>query len=152
MPSARIWFKKQLRVDHLNFKQFQMLKLGTVGVAAVKNRLAAGRGPHDGPAKPLTKRYARYKSKRLRKRAVRDLRLTGQMLDNLKVRTVSEKRAYAGLTSRKARIKGRANTRIEPWLVFSPRNRLAVARAAERMFRENIKRLWLERSLGGRQI
>ena len=27
-----IWHKKQLRVDHLNFRQFQMVKLGTVGL------------------------------------------------------------------------------------------------------------------------
>jgi len=73
MPSVRIWFRKQLRVDHLNFHQLQMLKLGTVGLAAVKHRLAAGLGPTDGPAKPLTKRYAIYKSKRLRRRAVREI-------------------------------------------------------------------------------
>ena len=73
MPSVRIWFRKQLRVDHLNFHQLEMLKLGLVGLAAVKNRLAAGLGPTDAPAKSLTKRYAIYKAKRLRRRAVREI-------------------------------------------------------------------------------
>jgi hypothetical protein len=151
MPSVRIWFRNQLRVDHLNFRQFEMLKLGTVGLAAVKNRLAAGLGPTDAPAKPLTERYAIYKSKRLRRRAVRDLTLTGSMLGNLSVRTVSERAAKAALTSRKERIKGLANLRREPWLVFSPRNRAAVLEAARRMLREITPRLLVERALGGRQ-
>jgi hypothetical protein len=151
VPSVRIWFRKQLRVDRLNFRQFQMLKLGTVGLAAVRNRLAAGLGPTDAPAKPLTKRYAIYKSKRLRRRAVRDLSLTGSMLGNLSVRTVSECAAKAALTSRKERIKGLANMRREPWLVFSPRNRAAVLEAARRILREITPRLALERFLGGRQ-
>lgn len=151
MAGVRIWFKRQLRVDHLNFRQFQMLKLGTVGLAQVKNRLASGRGPADAPAKPLTRRYAIFKSKRLRRRAVRDLSLTGSMLRNLSVRTVSEKAAKASLTSRKDRIKGLANERIEPWLVFSLANRAAVAEAARRIFREMLPRLVVERFLGGRQ-
>jgi hypothetical protein len=151
MPSVRIWFRKQLRVDHLNFRQFEMLKLGTVGLAAVKNRLAAGLGPTDAPAKPLTKRYAIYKSKRLRRRAVRDLTLTGSMLGNLSVRTVSERAAKAALTSRKERIKGLANLRREPWLVFSPRNQAAVVEAARRMLREMTPRLLVERALGGHE-
>jgi hypothetical protein len=151
VPSVRIWFRKQLRVDHLNFRQLEMLKLGTVGLAAVKNRLAAGLGPTDGPAKPLTKRYAIYKSKRLRRRAVRDLSLTGSMLGNLSVRTVSERAAKAALTSRKERIKGLVNMRREPWLVFSPRNRAAVLEAARRLLREITPRLIVERFLGGRQ-
>jgi hypothetical protein len=151
VPSVRIWFRKQIRVDHLNFRQFQMLKLGTVGLAAVKNRLAAGLGPTDAPAKPLTKRYAIYKSKRLRRRAVRDLSLTGRMLGNISVRTVSERAAKAALTSRQERIKGLANMRREPWLVFSPRNKATVLEAARRMLREMTPRLLVERALGGKQ-
>jgi hypothetical protein len=150
MPSVCIWFRKQLRVDHLNFRQFQMLKLGTVGLAPVKNGLAAGLGPADAPAKPLTKRYAIYKSKRLRRRAVRDLALTGMMLRNLSVRTVSERAAKAAPTSRKEWIKGLANMRREPWLLFSPANRAAVVEAARRILREITPRLVLERFLGGK--
>ena len=65
----------------------------------MKNRLAAGLGANDAPAKPLTKRYAIYKSKVLRRKAKRDLSLTGNMLRNLTLRTVSGKAAKASLTS-----------------------------------------------------
>src|SRR2546430_2584355 len=116
MASVRIWQKKQIVLDQLNFRQFQMVKIGTVGVAAVKNRVTAALGPDDGPAKPLTKRYAIHKT-RLGKGNRRDLTFTGSMLNNLTLRTVSEKSAKASLTSRKDRIKGLANARIQPWLV-----------------------------------
>jgi hypothetical protein len=41
-----IWQNEQIRLDRLNFKQTQMFKIGAVGVAAVKNRLAAAPGTH----------------------------------------------------------------------------------------------------------
>ena len=63
MPSVRIYQKKQIRLDRLSFPQAQMFKVGNVGVAAVKNRLAAAQGPTDSSAKPLTKRYAIWKTK-----------------------------------------------------------------------------------------
>ncbi|MBI4893536.1 MAG: hypothetical protein HY821_23140 [Acidobacteria bacterium] len=150
MASVRIWQKKRLVLDHLNFRQHQMFKVGTVGVAAVKNRLQAALGPEDQPAKPLTKRYAIRKTK-LGKGNRRNLSFTGDMLRNLSLRTVSEKAAKAGLTSRKERIKAWANQKIEQWLVFSPRNKAAVVEAARRVMTEAVKRLVLERGLGGKQ-
>lgn len=89
MPSIRIYQKKQIRLDRLNFRQTQMFKIGNVGVAAVKNRLAAAEGPTDGSAKPLTKRYAIWKTK-LGKGNRRNLMLSGDMQRNFQVRTVSE--------------------------------------------------------------
>lgn len=150
MPSVRVFYKKQVRIDRMNFRQHQMFKVGTVGVAAVKNRLQAALGPEDQPAKPLTKRYAIQKTK-LGKGNRRNLSFTGDMLRNLSLRTVSEKTAKAGLTSRKDRIKGWANQKIEQWLVFSPKNKAAVVEAARRVMAEAVKRLMLERNLGGKQ-
>ena len=150
MASVRVYQKKQIRLDRLNFSQNQLFKIGSVGVAAVKNRLAAAQGPDDSPAKPLTKRYAIQKTK-LGRGNRRNLSLSGNMLRNLMVRTVSEKAAKAGLTTRKDRIKAWANQKIQPWLVFSPKNRAAVAEAARRVFQEATKRLVLERGLGGKQ-
>jgi len=117
MPTVRVYVRKQLRLDRLNFKQRQMYELGGVGVAAVKERLAAARGPTDAPAKPLTKRYAIYKT-RLGKGNRRNLRLTGDLLDNFQVRTVSENRAKATVSTRKNRIKAWVNQKREPWMVF----------------------------------
>ena len=149
--SVRIYQKKQLIFNQLSFRHQDMVKIGTVGVAAMKNRLEAARGPSDGAAKPLTKRYAIYKT-RLGKGNRRNLRLTGRMLSNFTLRTVTENSAKASLTSRKERIKGWANQKIEPWVVLSPKNQAAVREAARRVLTEVKDRLVVERWLGGRQI
>ncbi len=150
MASVRIYQKKEIRLDRLNFRQHQMFKIGNVGVAAVKNRLGAALGPSDAPAKPLTKRYAIRKT-RLGRGNRRNLTLTGDMLRNFMVRTVSESRAKASLSTRKDRIKAWINQKIEPWVVFSPKNKAAVLEAARRVVNEMKGRLLLERSLGGKQ-
>ena len=150
MASVRIWEKKQIRLDRLNFKQREMFKIGTVGVAAVKNRVQAALGPSDAPAKPLTKRYAIWKTKR-GKGNRRNLTFTGDLLRNFQVRTVSERQAKAGLSTRKDRLKAWANQKLEPWMVFSPKNRAAVVEATRRVLAEMAPRLVLERFLGGRQ-
>src|SRR5579884_4517453 len=112
MASVRIWQKKQIRLDRLNFRQHQMFKIGNVGVAAVKNRVGVALGPSDAPAKPLTKRYAIRKT-RLGKGNRRNQTLTGDMLRNFMVRTVSGNRARAGLSTRKDRIKAWVNQKID---------------------------------------
>ena len=149
MPSVRIWQKKQIRLDRLNFPQHQMFKIANVGVAVVKNRLAAAQGPTDSAAKPLTKRYAIWKTK-VGKGNRRNLMLSGDMLRNFLVRTVSENKAKASNSTRKDRLKAWLNQKIEPWVVFSPRNQAAVAESARRVLQEMRPKLVLERTLGGR--
>ena len=151
MPSIRVYQKKQIRLDRLSFRQTQMFKVGNVGVAAVKNRVAAAQGPTDSSAKPLAKRYAIWKTK-LGKGNRRNLMLTGDMLRNFQVRTVSENRAKASTSTRKDRIKAWITSKIEPWIVFSPRNRTAVRDAMNRVLQESKSRLLLEKSLGGKQL
>ncbi len=150
MPSVRIYVKKQIRLDRLNFKQTAMFKIGNVGVAAVKNRVTAAQGPNDSAAKPLTKRYAIWKSKRGGGNR-RNLSFTGDMLRNFQVRTVSENKARASLSTRKDRIKAWVNQKIEPWVVFSPKNKAAVVEATRRVLNELKPRLLIERVLGGKQ-
>jgi len=150
VASVRIYEKKQIRLDRLNFKQHQMFKIGNVGVAAMKNRVAAALGPEDAPAKPLTKRYAIWKTRHGTGNR-RNLTFTGDMLRNFQVRTVSENKARARLTTRKDRIKAWISQKIEPWVVLSPKNRTAVFEATRRVLNEMKGRLLLERSLGGKQ-
>jgi hypothetical protein len=150
VPSVRVYQKRQLRLDLLNFRQRQMYELGMAGVAAVKERLAAAKGPTDGPAKPLKQSYAIWKT-RQGKGNRRNLFLTGEMLGNFTVRTVSEDRAKANVSSRKARIKAWVNQKREEWMVFSPRNREAVKKIAQKMLEAMKPRLVIERALGGRQ-
>ena len=146
--SARVFVKKQVRIDHLTFHQQAMFKIGTVGVAAVKNRVGSAQGPTDGAAKPLTKRYAIRKST-LGKGNRRNLMFTGNMLRNFQVRTVSDNKAKASNSTRKDRIKAWANQQREPWIVLSPKNVGAVIEAGRRVLAEMAPRLMGERYMGG---
>ena len=151
MASIRIYQKKQIRLDRLNFRQEQMYRIGCAGVVAVKSRLAAALGPTDSSAKPLTKRYAIRKTK-MGKGNRRNLTLSGGMLQNLLVRTVSENKAKASNSTRKDRIKSWITNKIEPWIVFSPKNKAAVVDATSRVLREAARRLVIEKHLGGKQL
>lgn len=150
MASVRVYQKKQLRLDLLNFRQRQMYELGSAGVTAVKARLSAAQGPEDGAAKPLTKRYAIFKTRK-GKGNRRNLTFTGDLLRNFQVRTVSENRAKASVSTRKDRIKAWANQKREEWMVFSPRNKAVVVEAARRMLDAMKPRLLVEKVLGGKQ-
>jgi hypothetical protein len=81
----------------------------------------------------------------------RNLMLTGDMLRNFQVRTVSENKAKASNSTRKDRIKAWITQKIEAWVVFSPKNREVVQQAAKKLIMEMAPRLAVERSLGGRQ-
>jgi hypothetical protein len=145
--SIRIWEKKQLRLDKLTFKQREMVDIGSAGLLSVFQRLSKALGPKDSPAKPLGKGYAIFKTRK-GKGNRRDLKLTGDMLRNLSLRTVSETSAKAALTSRKQKVKGWANTKREPWLLFSPANRKAVMGRAQRIVQDRLKRLAVSRRTG----
>src|SRR4051812_42010699 len=99
MASVRIWQKNEIHLDRLSIKQNQMFKIGTVGVAAVKKRVKAGEGPNDAPANPPPRWNTIQKTGR-EKGNRRNLILTGDMLRNFQVRTVSENRAVARATGR----------------------------------------------------
>jgi hypothetical protein len=163
MASVRIYEKKQIRLDRLNVRQQEMFKIGNVGLAAVKNRVTAGLGPNDTAAKPLTKKYAIWKTKQ-GKGNRRNLMLTGDMLRSFQVRTVSETRAVAAATGRGSvktttnkrgkavgvtnKVKAWITNKIEPWVVFSPKNRQVVQQTAQQLIGQMGARLLLERSLG----
>ena len=148
--TVRVYVKKQLRLDRLNVRQQSMFKIGNVGVAEVKNRLAAAQGPNDGAAKPLSKYYAIRKTK-MGKGNRRNLYLTGDMLRELSVRTVGDNKSKAALTTRKNKLKGWITAKIEPWCMFSPKNREAIRKASEKVLAEIAPRLPIERWLGGKQ-
>jgi hypothetical protein len=130
VSTVRIKTEGRIRLTGTTFRQFHMLQVGKSALESFTKRVAAGRTPQDVQAKPLTKRYAIRKSKMLRGKAVRDLRLTGAMLDNLTVRSASDNRVTAALTSRKARIKALANERIQHWMAFSPSDRRNIMQVA----------------------
>ena len=114
---------KKIRLEKLNFPQREMLRLGELGVEAVKARVEAGRNLQDAPSKPLSKSYARRKL-RARRKPIRDLKFTGKMMGAFRVRRTAENFATAGLGGE--RNKGLFNQRIEEWLGFSEANRRRV--------------------------
>jgi hypothetical protein len=145
-PRVRVFVKRRLRLDLLNYDQQQMFKLGVVGLSDVLDRIGKSKNTEDQPAKPLKRGYAIRKTKRgLGNR--RNLKFTGAMLQNLSVRTVSRNFARAGMTTLKQRQKALANSRIEEFASFSPRNQQRVADAANQiMNRDKIPFLIIERA------
>ena len=156
MPAIRVIQKGKPVFQQLSFRQQDMVRLATVGVASILERTRLGRGPTDGPAKPLSQSYARFKLRRglIPRRDLRGTgmfpvkargrgaklkkavtRFVGHMMDNLSVRTVSDNIATAGFTTLAARTKAQANNQREPFLVWSPKNRAAVMEAARQIFR-----------------
>ena len=145
--AVRIWFKKQMRLDRLTFQQREMVQIGAAGLLDMKRRVSQARGPTDAPAKPLARYYAIWKSKHHKGRR-RDLKVTGSMLGNLTLRTVSENIAKASLTSRKERITAAANNKRELWVAFSPVNRRAIWEKAKQLLPDRMRRLAISRKTG----
>lgn len=138
--SVRIWQKKKLRIDLLTFRQREMVDVGAPGLLAFKKRLAAGLGPNDTAAKPLTRRYAIFKS-RMHKGNRRDLWFTGKMLGNLQLRTVSDNMVKAAFSSQKERDKAHGNERRDHWFGYSPQNRQTVLARFRQLLANKIKDL-----------
>jgi hypothetical protein len=138
---VRVYVKRQLRFDLLDFNRQQMYRLGVFGVAEVLGRVRKAIGPEDGPAKPLKyKYYAKVKSRfgLSNKRDLWGFGRGGHMLDNLKVRTVGTNDVRAGFSTKRARDKAAGNTRIQPFLVFSPSNVRRVSDTALKIFQKEI--------------
>lgn len=155
MASVRVYVKKKIELSRLNFDQKQMVTLGTIGLGSIKARVGNALNPNDAPARPLTRRYAIRKS-RLRglqkfvgptfggTRAItnkRDLTLTGNMLRNLRLSTVSENKVSMRWSVQKERQKAANNQRLDPFVDFSPKNVKAVADNAGHLLANLIGRL-----------
>ena len=132
---ARIFVKKRIFIEHLTFSQRQMFKLATVALAEVKDRLHRNRDVKDNVAKPLTRWYARIKQAR-GLNPWRDFRKSGDMLRNLQVRTVTDKRARMENSTRKGREKARALGMMSPWLLYSPHNQRRLHTVAQQILFE----------------
>lgn len=155
---VRIYVKGLPQVDRLSFGQRNMMKLGTVSVASVGNRAQAARNAYDAPARPLSRKYAIRKTQLLSRggfrrtgrgsgrKNVRDLTLTGDMLRNFRVRTVTQSRANAACSTRKDRIKALSNNRIEQWIAHSRKNIQDVVRAGQQILQKDLRpKLWITR-------
>lgn len=124
MPQNRInlYVKRKLVIDgRLTFEQRQMYNMGIEAVRTVKERISRGSNEFDAKSMRLAKRYAIAKTKR-GLRNYRDLKWTGQMLENFQLRQVNNTEAFARNTRQKDRQKAQRNNQLERWVVYSRSN------------------------------
>jgi len=127
----------QPRVRAASFSTFQMQRLADVGLRAVKSRAKAGIGSDDTAMPPLTRGYAAVKSRK-GGAPLRDLHLTGDMLNNLTVRAVNEQNARIAFTESLARTKALANEQLYPWLGWAPSDVRAVLAEAQKLLKDSV--------------
>jgi len=124
-----------VRLVGFGFAKYHNLRILETGLESVKARLARGIGENDAPTKPLSKKYARYKAYARRKKAVRDLNLTGQLLDSIKPRYSDDRQAIADAGTRIGRLKARVHRDL---LLFSERDQAAMLDTAGKLFQEGV--------------
>lgn len=131
LPEIRIKYKGvNLRLVMPQFKTFDNIKIMEAGLKSIKARLLANRSEEDGYNKPLKRSYAR-KKKRLGANPWRDLKLTGQMQDSIKIRYASDTQVIADAGTRLGRMKARVYRQL---LLFSPNDQRVMTAVAEKIF------------------
>lgn len=128
---------KRPRIRKPRFFALQMGQLAAAGLKSVKDRVQKGIGANDAPMPPLKRGYAIHKTK-LGKGNRRNLTLTGAMLDNLTVRSATDREAKISLTKRLERLKALANQQKAPWLGWSPNDARNVTARAAQIFRVEV--------------
>jgi hypothetical protein len=136
------WNGVNVRLVGFGFRKFHNLRIMDAGLKSIKARLAKGIGEDDGPTDPLKKRYARFKSKRTGKKAIRDLFLTGSLLGGLKTRYADDRIAVAdagqGKGARLDRQKARVHKKL---MLFSDNDQKAMGEVAASLFREGVRQI-----------
>ena len=125
----------RLRLRGFTVKRFQNVRILQAGIESIKFRLEKGFGSNDAKTKPLTKAYARRKSKLTRRRAIRDLDLTGQLLSEIKVRYADDNQAIADASTRMGRMKARIYRDL---LLFSDADQAKMQTAASKIFKQEV--------------
>jgi len=135
----------RLKLEGPQIRSKGMLAVLHVGLEGTKARLARGLDQNDQPARPLSTPYARRK-RAMGKQPVRDLRLTGDFLDNLLERYASETQAAAYSGGPKARVK----TQLY-WedLMFSEATQRLMSEEGERQFGAETERFRRQITGGG---
>lgn len=140
IPDVRIKYNGvNVRLVGWGFRKLHNLRILETGLASIKGRLAKGTGQDDTPTKPLSKRYARYKSYVRRKKAIRDLDLTGQLLDSIKPRYADDRQAIADAGTRLGRMKARLYRDL---LLFSPNDQAAMGEKAAEFFGDGAQQVF----------
>lgn len=137
IPRTRIQYNgARVRIEGPRFLAEDNIAIIEAGWDSIKHRLSRGVGSDDGPTTALNKAYARRKT-RLGARPVRDLRLTGALLDNeIKVRYADDRQAIMDAGTRLGRTKARLNAEL---LKFSESDQAALRDQAASIFTRKVK-------------
>lgn len=119
--------------------------IGNEMVAAQKARWARSENTDGSKAKPLSKKYIFQKAKvRRTNRPVRDLHLSGLLLDNFTLRKALNGVVRANPTSRKAIDHARLGQEKEAMIGFAPSDERIIGKAVGDAFADLTKRLWYQ--------
>jgi len=125
----------RVRLRGLTIKRFQNVRILQAGLESIKFRVEKGIDSNEAKAKPLTKAYARRKSKITHRRAIRDLAFTGQLLSELKVRYADDNTAIADASTRMGRMKARI---YRDMLIFSDGDQEKMRAVATKIFKQEV--------------
>ena len=160
--AVSIYWKKKVELGRLTIPQKSMAVIGFAAVREINARTAAGIGPTDGPAKPLSKKWAAIK-RNMRLKPIRDLRghglafgnqltrakkrkktgkrFIGHMMDAFTPRTVRDNEVRLGMGPFAARVKAVRNQLREPWMILSTRNIMALQPVIGRAWSAAVKQM-----------
>jgi len=137
IPDIKIKYNGvNVRLVGFGFRKFHNLRILEAGIKSMKARLAKGVSEDDGPTKPLKKRYARFKAKRLGRKAIRDMNLTGQLLEEIKPRYSDDRQAIADAGTRLGRKKARVHSDL---LRFSNGDQAKMLELATQLFADGVE-------------
>lgn len=123
-----------------------MYGLGQFGIDLIKARVKRGVGSDDNAMKPLRvnfrkdgseKRGYKWRKQKAGLSGIRDLtglNSTDHMLDNLTVRYASETETRMDFTKTTARVKARANEKLDPWFGWSLMDLTKLGKASALIF------------------
>ena len=121
----------------------KLTAIGNLMVTEQKQRWSKAVSADGSAAPPLSKKYIFIKAKIRRiNRPVRDMNLTGTVLQNFMLRKAINSIVRAEPTSRLAREKARGAERYAQMIGFAPSDEKAVYAAAQKEYGELVKALW----------
>jgi hypothetical protein len=140
---VKIKVKQTGRVRAPNLQDPQLAKIGNAMVAAQLDRWSKAVNADGVPAKKLSVRYAIIKQKYLHKRAFRDNKMTGLLVDNFKLRKAANGMIRAENSTRLARQHATSAAKYDQLIGFAVTDARVVFAATQAEYGEYVKRAWI---------
>jgi hypothetical protein len=141
MVSVKV--KRTGRVKAPNLDQGPMTRIGNAMVAAQLERWSKGINAEGNPAKKLSVKYAIIKQKTLHKKAIRDMRMTGALAENFKLRKAIGNEIRAENTSRMGRLHANRAQGYDQMIGFAGSDQTAVFREAQTEYGKWLTQAWV---------